>query len=95
MRQLGLPRPELPKSFSNRLTLHTPLYPVKNEKLTEKGVELLGASADPLDLLSLLHDLQTTLIAILLDLGSRFVDLLCLLFSDPLDVQHVLLSARR
>ena len=52
-----------------------------------------GPSGDPLDLLAFLHDSHSGLEAHGLDLGCSLIDLLGLLLSDTLNVEHLLLGA--
>lgn len=60
--------------------------------LTQQHVKLSRSCCDFLDLLPFLKDLESTDIPHTLDLWSCFIDLLCLLFSDTLDVEHILLG---
>ena len=76
---------EFTECLSDSLTLDASL---------KKHIELATASCDPPDLLALLKDDHTILKAHGLDLGGSLVDLLCLLLSDALDVQHLFLGAK-
>jgi hypothetical protein len=61
--------------------------------LTKKGIELPRSCGDALNLLALLHDCHARLEAHSFNLGSCLIDLLSLLLSDTLDVEHVFLGA--
>ena len=61
--------------------------------LTEKGIELPRSCGDALNLLALLHDCHARLEAHSFNLGSCLIDLLSLLLSDTLDVEHIFLGA--
>jgi hypothetical protein len=61
--------------------------------LTKKGIELPRSCGDALNLLALLHDSHARLEAHRFYLGGCLIDLLGLLLSDALDVEHIFLGA--